>query len=368
MLRTYINILTALAVLSVLVYSCGEQKQSDQETVSLIQNEIVLDHEELILSWPAAFVKAVGQDSVLTYDERNQRFTLFSLLLKKPIWSDTFDLNGPNFIEQPILDAEVVDDRMILLSPSFLTIITLNGDVQKRTDINEISGGYNEALLRNFTLLNSNKLLFPKLLRAAVSPANFSDTTSTIFLEYDLSSEKAQEWPISSPRETLVDIPEKGYYNDLAQHYALLRGDYLYYNFRFSSKVYRYNIRTQSLNVFNAKSNFGENLRTPIDKTHSTEELVYYRYSGGFFLPLHYDETTSYFIRLNSQFTKMTDGTDVLNKYLMVFDKDFNTVAEIEVPNMVFEKIQVNKGVVYLWKLNQTIENGYELFTYTIEK
>ncbi len=349
-----------------LILSCREDRSDNRDIVSLQKGEVILDHEDLILSWPPAFMKTVGRDSLLTYDEQTHRFTLFSLRHKKPVWSDSFELSGPDFIEQPILDAAVQGHELILLSPSFLMISDMNGAIKKRIAINGISGGYSKSLLRSFIARNKDKLIFPKLLRAAVSPADFTDTTSTIFLEYDLPSGIVRDLPIPSPPETLIDNPERGFYNHLAQHNSLLLGDNLYYNFQFSSSIYRYNLTTQQSDVFQAKTRFTHNRRSPINKRHSPEELIRYQYSGAFFLPLLYDETSGYFIRLHSQFHKASDGTDVLHKYIMIFDKKFNCLAEIEVPHAIFEDIQVDQGTLYLWKLDPETEHGYELITYTI--
>lgn len=363
------NTLWALLLLAMSTSCSHLGSGKDSQHIKLIREEIILNHDKLLLSAPITVFKVIGKDSLLVFDDSTHNLILFDLEKKRPIWSHKFEIDGPNFLDTPVFDIAMTNDKIHVLSQSHFSTFNLKGEIIQRYDENQIEGFNSEFTLHSFEFIEPNKIAFPKLLYSAVSPSYSTGTKESIFVEFDLLTNEFKSLNIFSPQESLISNPDIGYYNDFSEHNALIvKGD-LVYNFQFSSKIYLYNFSNKRLESFKAESDFSENVRTPLSSNPSMQELAEYYYTGPRFYSLDYDSLTNTYIRLHFEYLLTTTGNRIMTKYVTVFDDKFKHLLEIPLPHIESVNLFVNKGKIYIWKTSSYItqENAFELITYEIQ-
>lgn len=351
----------------VLLTSCKEDLKEDTSRIINETKTLLLEHKGLKLSSPITSHKVVGNDSLLVFDLKSLTLALFDLQKAQPVWSGQFGLDGPDFLDLPLFDIGIKGDTILVLSQQYLTLYSLEGQVLNRYD-KEVFEGLNSSFeLRNFELLH-NTLIFPRIPIKVINPTAVTDSSTSIFYTFNLSSQKTRTLETDPPNEALLADPDQGYYHSFAEH-QLTIGDQLWtYNFPFSSKIYQIQEENHQNKVYQAKSELTSNIREPLSRNHTLEELTEYFYSGSKFSKVHYDENTETFIRLHYEYGDTADGRKPLHKYLMVFDKNFVSRQEIRLSQEASVNMFVSNGKVYVFKSSAYAdeENAFEIFVYAI--
>lgn len=357
---------TLFACTIFLVCACSHPSDTGLVSgLSIDQGSIELSHGDLKLSsYPPYISEIVGQDSLLLYDLKTRTFALFDLITKQALNSWNFPLDGPNFLDFPVFYADFDGSRLFILSDQYFSIFDVNGELVSRWGQGEVEGMNTEFRLLSFVRKPDEGIIFAAVPLASLGTLPFQSDTTSVFLEFDPDQNSFERLSIFPPQKALVSNPDIGYSDKFAQHFHYLEGEDLYYNFQFSSDVYRYSLNSSDLAVFSAQSSITENTRTTLRNGYSSLELAAYNSSGPAFSRILHDPLSSYFIRLHSEYYKDNDGRNSVKRFLMIFDKEFNVLLEHEVEERVSNKYFLNNGTVYLWKGGQPEEEGNHALLY----
>lgn len=361
-------------VLFLLCIACKDTDTKESQIILSFDKEgVVLNHDDLLLSnYLPVSSKIVGRDSLMIFDFQSRQIVIFSLKSTKPIWSHKFDKEGPDFIDLPVLDVNLQGDSITVLSNHYFSLYNFDGKCVYRIGVGEISGMNSSFSLIDVNFINQKRALFSKLSFSALGFKIFQPLDKAIFTELDLTNSKLTDWNLNYPNEALIDNPDKSFKNFSRHHTSIVSKEKLVFNFEFSSTIYEKEISFNSLKKFPAESEFTKNIRTPYLKGFTRKESTKNRFTGPSFSRVHYDSTTGYYIRTHIDYTLLPyvaeNGSDIkAEKYLMVFDKNFNVLSEIQIPDKFSSRIMVNNGKIYFWKGGEPEkENTHELIVYTI--
>ncbi|MGW8121074.1 hypothetical protein ACV07N_00330 [Roseivirga echinicomitans] len=361
-----------ILVITLIIASCERTTTSTENKATSLKylGEVVLSHDDLLLSNRGALSKVVGQDSLLIYDQQSKQLVIFDLKKKIPIHTITVTLDGPDFFDLPFVDLAVQNDSLFILSHNYFSIFNMDGKTLLRIDKNELSDNNLSPYLNDFQLLDRTKILFSKV-PMDVMVSNFqSPEKPKLFFTLDLPTGAVSEIPVFSPKESLIDDETLGYYNDNGFHSMVINYDSIIYSFPFTSKVFIYDMGTNEQTEIEAPSKYVENLRTPINSldNNNSEKWAEYMYSSSKFSAIEKDNKTGIFIRVATQFKKLTDGESRSYKYLMLMNGELEVIEEIEVKAKVFPSPIVSNGIIYLPKVDQPLEDAYSFVAYEIVK
>lgn len=366
------KIITTLALIGLsFLSSCQKSQESvinSSKTIELVKSEMVLEHDELLLSTPAIMSKSIGRDSVLIYDDRSQTLVLFDLNSKIPIWHNKFDLEGPSFLDRPVFDIGIIGKSVVVLSLNYLSVFNTEGEVISRLSNRDIQGLNSKFIMQKFENVSDNNLILTKSLFSVLGPSNARDTLESIFMKINLESSAIKDLEITSPSETLVSNPKLGFYNNFAEHSITFLDSIIVFNFQFSSKVYKYNLDDKSLKVYPANSNLSSNMREPLPNDYTTSSLMEYMYTGPRFYKVHYDPVSQLYFRHHLDIVEDTNNNPISKKFLMVFDRNFEKLMEFEIDERISTDIFINDGKIYMWKSISATESNYNLISYEIQK
>ncbi|MGW8123290.1 hypothetical protein ACV07N_11580 [Roseivirga echinicomitans] len=365
-----LNIVLRFLCLSLIygVWSCGKSDLVKKETISLSKSEIVINHGDLLLDNFSWLNKIVGADSLLVFDQSNSRFVLFDLVAKTPVWSRTFELAGPDFLDLPILDAEISTDSIFLLSGSYFSIFNTDGTNLLRVELKLMKELGTDFRVHQFQMLSPNKALFSRIPSEAYFPNQTISSPSSLFFIFNFEDFSAKDLPIFSPEEALLSDPDLIFEGGHYQHFMKKQENFLVYNFRFSSKIYRYDINTGKIDQFPANSGYTSNLRKAyaVAESSDTRKTAEYMLGGLIFSSVQFDKETNLYVRLHSE-TFEKNGRMDRKTFLMLFDTNFNTMLEMELTDKIVIEPIVEGGKIYLKKSGlPNIEGGYEYVVYTI--
>lgn len=334
---------------------CNSPNDSTQEfqAVSLDKNAIEIDHNGYLLSNRFHFTKMIGRDSLLYYEVQSSEFYLFNLRSQKLSRLLKFDREGPNFMESIVLDFEKLPNGYVILSQNYLHFVNKEGSIWKRTEINQFNTDFQTAAysINKIRNLTDGKLLLSKWIKSALFPNTKDDSKTSIFAVLDLKTDSVYDLPIYSPSETLVTDPTQGYYLGLSEHYFLIQNNVITFNFKFSPSVYEYNIVDQSIVQHSTESTNFPSKRDPIpsnrmkDNLHISENFL----QGVEFSNIEVDKKSGLFIRLASDITADDSGNLKAKKYLQVLNSNFKVILEQPLNEIVFSRVHVSDGSVYLF-------------------
>jgi hypothetical protein len=342
---------------------CNSPNDSTQEfqAVSLDKNAIEIGHNGYLLSNRFHFTKMIGKDSLLYYEVQSSVFYLFNLQTQNLSRLLKFEREGPNFMESIVLDFEKLPNGYVILSQNYLHFINKEGSIWKRTETNQFNSDFETAeyRLNKIRKLTSDNLLVSKWIRSALFTNTKDDPKTSIFAKLDLKTDLVTDLPIYSPSETLVTDPTQGFYNGMSEHYFLTQDNTIIFNFRFSPSIYKYDLMDQSTVQYNAKSEHFPNKREPIPAFRMKDNLYVSQnfLQGVTFSNLEFDEKSGFFIRLASDITADDSGNLGVKKYIQIYDSNFNIISETALDEVVFDKIHVSNGAIYLYSTLQEEES-----------
>jgi len=335
--------------------------------VSLIKSEVSLDHDGLILSSPSYVQRIVGKDSLLHFDYPNNTFTLFNLNSRKPIWHLGLQIEGPDFLDKPVLDFGMRHGSIVILSQNYISLFDQSGKVINRVGADEIPNFRSSFSLGSLMLNETDNITISKRLYSIIFPKRPYDPDESLFIGFENNTLKLKELSAEIPVETLVNDPSKGFYQQGTLQSVKL-GSKIIYNFRFNSKIYILNTLTGVTTTLEAASVFTENTKQSIPQEHSMEEALRLQSLGPTFLQTHYDTKTKNFIRVHlAPILDANQEITAYDYYLMVFDESLKVLKEFKLDDEVVASAFVNDGKVYVKKRRQLIENEFAYFVYELK-
>lgn len=366
------NTFWPILAIILLTASCRKEAENVKNKATSLKylGEVVLSHGDLLLSNRGALNKVVGQDSLLVYDQNSRQLVLIDLKKKIPIHTIAVTLDGPDFFDLPFLDATIRNDSIFILSQNYFSIYDLEGKIKLRFDKDQLNNSNSLFHISDFQVMEQGDILFSKVPLEVMVDNFTSKEKPNLFFTIDTPTGSISEKPVFSPKESLIDDKDRGYYNDLAFHYMTVSNDSIIYSFPFMSEIFIYNLQTNDQTKIEVPSKFAENLRKPITvaDNNDTKKWADYIYSSSKFSAIERDSKTGFFLRVSTQYKKISDGLSQSNKYITLIDNKLRKIEEIELADKVFPNPIVSNGIVYLLKVDQPVEDAYTFIAYEIVK
>lgn len=357
-------------ILSMLVLfsACSKSKQSGNELKdNLEQSEFSIEHGDKIISNRSMFTKLIGEDSLLYYEHTDRDFYIFDL--KNRVLKDflKFETDGPNSMEEQVLDFVKIGDQYAILSPNYISFSGKNGQIIKRKRVNQFLNNMDDptiSRITSFKALNENELYLSQSPRAVRAPFENKGGSPPIFAIYHVKEDSIEALPIYSPEETLINDDTRGFYGSLSQHFFILNNNSIIFNFQFSPSIYRYSLKSKQLTQFDGKTTrFSETTEPfPANKHRDPVYLVKHLVRNGIrFSNIEYDAENDIYIRYAS---KKTFNEELKKSnyelYLQIFDSGFNGIIEQEVLIRGKAEVYLSNGIIYMIGTSgsQTEENS----------
>lgn len=239
-------------------------------------------------------------------------------------------------------------DSIFIEEESSLVIIDTTGKIRRRIN------------LREEEIFNNNKIPYGVFTSTLNFSIKYSSKNNTVWLYYaprelEYFSNKYLITPFLgeislanvTPKITLLPLKYSSYYfegkdvgfGSMFQPNVTSYNDLIVYNFPIESNIYTYNVNTDETNEFGAQSGFTKNLAEPYSENpdqnlHLVNNPVFFKTIYDPFKKLYYRihwgncET----MKNSTEFNTLSDKP----LYLMVFDKEFNFLKEIELENFKY--------------------------------
>ncbi|MEC7754579.1 DUF4221 family protein [Roseivirga sp. UBA1976] len=345
-----------LSLLFVLLISCKDQKNQEnhERQIEIQTQELFFEHGDLFISNNSTFWKEIGKDSLILFEGRDiKSFILFSLDSKKTTEFLTFDSDGPNFIEDRVLDFTRYLDRYLILGAKYLHIADSEGKIVKRIQSDKFENNLaNPSAYRisGLQVYNKDTLLISKKLISADLPKILDEPKQSIFALLNLSTDSISDLPVYSPKETLVDDPNQGYYSNLSDHYFIVNNNEIVFNFKFSPTIYKYNLHTELIQEYGGKTKRFPSKREafPADRYTDYAYLLSHLNQGIYFSQLGYDPSNALYFRLAKQVINDDMGKSQLSNFLQIFDSNFNLIKEVAINEPVAPIFSKFTNEIYL--------------------
>ena len=327
-------IFTLITCNCLLSCNSGEKQSSTKPQVAITKTELEFQHGEHLISNASLFWKKVGKDSLVLWEGRISRdFFLFNLQTNTISKLLSFDEAGPNFMEENISDFEQGLEHYYILSQNYLHISDKEGVITKRVAIDKIKTDLKKPKaykVHRIQPMGDDKLLVGKKLLSADLPSVVDEPQQSIFGVLDLKTDSISDLPIYSPEETLVSDITQGYYSNLSDHFFILKGDRLVFNYTFSPSIYEYNLTENTTKVYSGKTERFPNRREPFPANKYTDYpfLIEHVTHGIYFSSIGHDPKTGLSFRVATSKTQDELGENKVEKYLQVFNKSFELVEE----------------------------------------
>lgn len=291
------------------------------------------------------------------YNNFEHCLDFYDLTTKKLTKKLQLDQQGPNGIKKFGRFIFASEDSIIIQGNTCLYKIDTSGTVlERRTNSDLVNYG-------EFIFINMMEVGFPenniayengKLYAYILPPESMfwekDFYKKPIIASIDISTGLVRLLPIYYPEEA---SPNRlfGY---LLKPYIFCFDDELIYNFPFSSKVYRYDMEDEKLDIFDIPSDLTKNESTPLDFSLFKGNRESFAISEHFLNALHfhkiiYDPFNELFYRVHTIVPDKNDVTKQRNNYLSIFDKDFQKVGEIELDKKLFinNYVPSENGVIF---------------------
>ncbi|MGW8121433.1 DUF4221 family protein [Roseivirga echinicomitans] len=369
---------TVLCIVLVFLVSCGSNEKNITNSVFLKKTILEIEHGDQLISNMFVFTKIIGVDSLVYFEPKDRDFYLFDLREKSVQKFLDFEFDGPNFMENFVLDFQKLDDQYFILSSNYLHVIERDGSVLKRISVSQMKDDFNNALAYRVTeidRLNESELILAKNLRSVAAPNSKVNGEPSIFARLNINTESIKDIPIGSPEETLINDISKGYYGSLSEHSFIMHKDSncIVFNFKFSPTIYRYCFTTESVELFDGRTERFPNGMDPIssEKYRDREYLikVYLRNKVNF-SNIEYDKKNDVFTRMASEtyYDDESKETSISN-YIQIFDSDFDLLKEEKVSEPVSPYVHLSGGAIYMLPVlpSQDSENKTTIIKYEIK-
>lgn len=369
---------TVLCMVLAFLVACGSNVKKITSSVFLKKTKLEIEHGDQLISNMFVFTKIIGVDSLVYFEPKDRDFYLFDLEKKSVQKFLDFEFDGPKFMENFVFDFQKLDDQYLILSSNYLHVIRHDGSVLKRISTSQMTDDFNNASAYRVTKinrLNESELILAKNLRSVAAPNSKVNGEPSIFARLNINTESIKDLPIGSPEETLINDISKGYYGSLSEHSFIMHknSNCIVFNFKYSPTIYRYCFTTESVELFDGRTERFPNGMDPIssEKYRDREYLikVYLRNKVNF-SNIEYDKKSDVFIRIASetQYEDESKETNISN-YIQIFDSNFDLLVEEEVSVAVSPYLHYSNGAIYLIPVSpsQISENKTIILKYEIK-
>lgn len=359
-----------LLMMTLLLVSCSiENKQSHLiDGLRLETQSINLSHEDYLLGSHPALNKIVGFDSLLTLDVVSNALVLFDMNSQKALRKIQLEKEGPNFFEGYILDADIVGQNLLTLGDHYFTISSLDGTVKFREKVSELDSIFPFRPL-GFSRIDNESILLSKWPESAMFANKRDNRRVPIFAVYNWSKGEYRNLPIYAPEEALLQDSTKGFFEGLSRHSFIKLDSKVIFSFKFSSKIYLYDLKDSALKVSQGEFVHIPNIREafPSNQIRDVKATTNYLYNGVQFSDIAYDEKNKRFVRVGSEYITNEDGTNNDVRYLMLLDQNLNKIEEFMINDKIFDKPIVSNGITYFISGGGQLNEGeYQLRKYEI--
>ncbi|MBO6661745.1 MAG: DUF4221 family protein [Roseivirga sp.] len=362
------------------LWSCSnlQKDNEDPRTISLVidESELIFDHKDYFISNYSIFFKSVGEDSLILFEGQNSReFFLFDTKNTSVSKLMEFESSGPNFLDEEVIDLETYANGYAILSSDYLQFTDIDGIVNNRIRINNYKNNFSNPSAFKATsikFISEDSLLIAKKIISSDIPDVVDRPKQPIFGFFNLKSDSISDLEIFSPKETLVQDIERGYYSNLSEHYFLIQNDQIIFNYKFSPSIYKVNINSLDVSHFSGASDNFPVKREPFLGKNYTDyvSLIEHLNHGVYFSEIVFDVRNQLYFRLAKSVEKKENGSLNLSNYLQVFDQEFNLLKEIKLNEMMKLIHGYSNGSIYLVPLSkyQTSENATRIIKYSFSK
>lgn len=332
--------------------ACNENSNKTENTAKEIDIELgnfSLDHDTLLLSYPMVN-KMVGEDSFLTFDQKSFRFVLFDFQAQKPIWQQKIEREGPNSLVGSAKDALLRNDSLFVLTLGHeFAIFNPKGERVLYFGPKEVEGLRENFRFSEVGFFGQDKIVFSKVIYSAVYPKPY-DQRESIFTIFDINTREFEDLPIYHPYEELLKDQSRGFYQGVSEHFFTINDNLLVYNFRWGSTIYTYNLNSAKQASYPVQSEHIPNIREYISAKDLRDipKLVEYMGSGPHFISTNYDAEHQLYFRGYYELVKNTAGESEKKNYLMVLDKNFEILKELEIKQPSGNDPIINRSKVYI--------------------
>lgn len=353
-----------------------------QNTTSPLKGQYLFEEIQLVgdsLSLPYYAKMDVWKDGsrewLFGYNHTLHALDIFELKEKKLTNRIYLHTDGPDAVDRVYQIKVIGKDSIAVMQGLKMGLIDENGKVlnniplsytNEQKNINGYFYNYNDARI---VYQKTSQSFILHFMNERVKEGDFNPSDPPfIFGEINLEG-KIKFIPVSYPE---IFFDRKG---DVAEHmpnYSVHQGK-LIYGFTFESNIYTFDLTSQERKIFGGKSSFSQNMQD-FELTKNED----YRLVGTWFNSMSFNPKNKLYYRTHwgNQPPIQLDSrpSTALTKpgYVMIFDKDFSVINEIELPDKywVEDSFMFSQGLAF-WPKDQFIENEEEvnlgILKFTIE-
>ena len=349
-------------------FNCSNKEELSQTSLELEKSIVTVLHGDHLISNRPSFSKLIGKDSIIYFESSERIFYLFDLKNQSTSEFLRFNQEGPNFIEEIILDFDLYEDNFVILSPNYLHVSDRQSRITNRIPINQFKEDFRSAEYRihRIQTLPDNTILLSKWIKSAIYPNTIDDPSTSIFAELSMSNEEIIDLPVYSPEEALTRDPNVSYLGD-SEHYFFAKECDIIFNFKFSSSIFVYNKCSDKLVKYASLSNNLPNLKEPIESKlrRDPRAMTEFITNGVSYSNIGFIEKHHTYARLVSMYSTNDNNNARVDKYLQLLNSKFEVLKEERLNEIVLDKIHVESNHIYLKSL-QTEENSTRFLKFSL--
>lgn len=352
----------------VALFSCVSSDEETKEVkVSFEENDVPISVEQLnrYYSW---YVNP-EESLFIGYNHTRHSLDFFGLEEKELIKSVKLDYEGPNGLQNPGRFV-YYQDTFILNPRAYIGIVSADGEVMEKNFLDDYKASSQAEYLFVYGMhaVNHDELIYNPAEKTVILP---------VFNPKPRAEKEHYEGPILASlnlTETKMEIldvtyPEifrgNDFYGRLDYPRAFQKGDSLIYNFANSSKIYYHNIRTKEEKIFDAQSQFVENIAPTLPRNAELKKESDHEWESNRFYALRYDPYKKLYYRVHKGKTENGGLFDYSNNYFMILDDQFKVLSEFKLDPLYEPKFAVTQQGV-LFQMKDDLEKGENVWSYAL--
>ena len=286
------------------------------------------------------------------YNKYNHKFDVFNLSKRSFLKEIQLEFDGPNGI--PYFSSFDVRDNGDIILGDFKSFSKLKHDKvemlrfsSEKSDLFTFKNGFD---FDNYLLDPGGKDKIP-----VDSIGNFYLGVFPIskMRYYEIIKFNFENKTIEKLDYQFPEIFEDKFYGDNMTPNVTLLNNSLYINYGFSSNVFRYDLEKKTLEQYNLKSAFTENMSGSITQEDFRDPALRAAHDKEItFFGLKHDPHRNFFYRVHLASRETLKDKPVF--YFMVFDMELNTLKEIKLPKGLKPYFEIGKEGVFFPKQTES--------------
>ncbi len=370
------NIVLAIIYTLLLFSSC----QTDKGKIKSIQNlNIIVDSFQIKINpnclplYYTSYVATIdGNEIFIGYNNQLHSFDLFNLDEGNFVKQILLEHRGPNGIPN-IGKFVACEDRIMVKANPYYAVLDFNGVVLNKIKPIDL---FLEQNIRNYTLgrgismSNTNTLCYDctnELLVIPVYPTllqndpGYYESSFMALIDLEKLSLKIIDLPYP-------EIFRTGkFYGNLDRPNFILKNDSIIFNYRNSSKIYIYVLKSGKTIIFNILSSNSKNESDPISYESLSDIKKIIRHEGTSlqFHPVKYDPHQNLYYRVHNARAEKGKMLMSAKSYLTIINDDFDKISEYVLPGSFFPVSNISsKGILFQKK--ESYISDFNTITYYI--